>query len=171
MLDQVFAAAMECTDMTESRFENSSDIVGDSQIGNDPSSDTLPSEPVKGPLVTFAVFGYNQEKYIREAVESALAQSYEPMEVVLSDDCSTDQTFEIMQEMARSYVGNKIVIARRTHANLGTFLHVVDVANIAKGELLVLAAGDESQEGKEQGRSLLIGSRLVPGVCFPGLIE
>ena len=37
-------------------------------------------------LVTFALFVYNQEKYIREAVEGAFAQSYEPMEIILSDD-------------------------------------------------------------------------------------
>ena len=40
------------------------------------------------PLVTFALFAYNQEKYIREAVEGAFSQTYEPLEIILSDDYS-----------------------------------------------------------------------------------
>ena len=51
------------------------------------------------PLVTFALFAYNQEQYIREAIEGAFAQTYQPLEIILSDDCSTDRTFEIMREM------------------------------------------------------------------------
>lgn len=45
--------------------------------------------------VTFFLLAYNQERYIREA---ALAQDYPDLEVVLSDDCSTDGTFAIIQE-------------------------------------------------------------------------
>lgn len=56
------------------------------------------------PLVTFALFACNQEKYIREAVEGAFSQSYEPLEIILSDDCSSDRTFE-MREMAAEYKG------------------------------------------------------------------
>lgn len=37
----------------------------------------------KRPLVTFALFAYNQERFIREAVEGALAQTYSPLQVVL----------------------------------------------------------------------------------------
>ena len=55
------------------------------------------------PLVTFALFAYNQEKYIREAVEGAFSQTYEPLEIILSDDCSSGGTFEIMQEIAAEY--------------------------------------------------------------------
>ena len=57
------------------------------------------------PLVTFALFAYNQEKYIREAVEGTFSQTYEPLEIILSDDCSSDRTFEIMEEMAATYDG------------------------------------------------------------------
>lgn len=94
-------------------------------------------------LISFALIAYNQEKYIREAVASAFAQTYEPLEIILSDDCSTDQTFEIIQEMAKSYRGSKKIIARQTHSNIGTLRHVVDVASVAAGQLIILAAGDD----------------------------
>lgn len=95
------------------------------------------------PLVTFALFAYNQEKYIREAVEGALAQDYSPLEIIISDDCSTDQTLKIIQHLVKSYKGPHRVIARQTERNSGTLLHVADVAKKAHGKFLVLAAGDD----------------------------
>lgn len=95
------------------------------------------------PLVTFALFAYNQEQYIREAVAGAFAQSYEPLEIILSDDCSTDRTFEIMQEMAAAYSGPHNVLVRRNPINTGTVDHFLGVAKLARGELLVVAAGDD----------------------------
>jgi cellulose synthase/poly-beta-1,6-N-acetylglucosamine synthase-like glycosyltransferase len=96
-----------------------------------------------GPLVTFAILAYNQEKYIRQAVEGAIAQTYNPLEIILSDDSSTDRTLEILKEMASTYRGPKTIVVRQTKNNCGTFLHVAEVASLAKGELLVLAAGDD----------------------------
>ena len=95
------------------------------------------------PLVTFALLSYNQETYVREAIESAFVQTYEPMEIILSDDCSSDQTFEIMKDMARNYCGPKKIIVSQTEKNCGTLLHVANVAKLAKGALLVLGACDD----------------------------
>lgn len=99
------------------------------------------TEPL--PLVTFALFAYNQEKYIREAVEAAFAQNYHPLEIVISDDGSSDNTFEIILEMVQSYKGTHKVVALQTANNLGTLLHVAHVAKISEGELFILAAGDD----------------------------
>ena len=95
------------------------------------------------PLVTFALFAYNQEKFIREAVEGAFAQTYEPLEIILSDDCSTDRTFEIMQEMVATYTGPHRIVMNRNVANLGVGEHVNCVVEMAEGELIVGAAGDD----------------------------
>ena len=95
------------------------------------------------PLVTFALFAYNQEQYIREAVEAALAQDYARLEIIVSDDCSTDQTFRIIEEVVQAYHGPHTVVAQRTKRNRGTLLHLADVARISHGALLVLAAGDD----------------------------
>lgn len=95
------------------------------------------------PLVTFALFAYNQEQYIREAIEGAFSQTYEPLEIILSDDCSSDRTFEIMQEMAAAYQGPHQVIVRQSDENRGLLNHILEVAQNSRGEFIVVAAGDD----------------------------
>lgn len=95
------------------------------------------------PLVTFALFGYNQEEYIREAIEGAFSQNYEPLEIILSDDCSKDRTFEIMQEMATSYDGPHQVRFRKTANNQGLLAHINSVIDEVNGQIVIMAAGDD----------------------------
>ena len=80
----------------------------------------MPDNATDQPMVTFALFAYNQEKYIREAVKGAFSQTYEPLEIILSDDCSGDRTYEIMKEMAKEYDGPHRVILNRLDKNIGT---------------------------------------------------
>lgn len=103
----------------------------------------LPEGTAERPLVTFALFAYNQEKYIREAVEGAFSQTYSPLEIILSDDCSTDRTFEIMEEIAKDYRGSHRVVVRRGSTNAGVVSHVLQVSHAASGKLMVMAAGDD----------------------------
>ena len=98
------------------------------------------------PLVTFALFAYNQEKYIREAVESAFSQTYEPLEIIISDDHSTDKTFEIIKEISTQYKGNHKIVIRQNSSNSGLNNHINQVASIASGNLIVMAAGDDISE-------------------------
>jgi glycosyltransferase involved in cell wall biosynthesis len=96
------------------------------------------------PLITFALFAYNQEQFIEEAVKGAFSQTYSPLEIILSDDCSRDRTFEIMSRMVEEYRGpHKIILNRNTH-NLGICAHMNRmVLEISGGELIVVAAGDD----------------------------
>ena len=98
---------------------------------------------INRPLVTFALFGYNQEKYIREAVEGAFSQTYEPLEIILSDDCSSDRTFDIMIEMAAEYQGQHDVSVVRQASNCGVMQHILSVSSHAAGDIIVVAAGDD----------------------------
>ena len=58
------------------------------------------SESTERPLVTFA-------------------QIYSPFEIILSDDCSPDGTFKIMQEMVEAYKGPHEFVLNRNEENLG----------------------------------------------------
>lgn len=48
------------------------------------------------PLVSICIPTYYGEKYIRQAMESALRQTYRPLEIIVSDDASTDKTLSII---------------------------------------------------------------------------
>ncbi|SDT95629.1 Glycosyl transferase family 2 [Pseudomonas pohangensis] len=113
------------------------------------------------PLVTFALFAYNQEKYIREAVEAALTQDYSPLEIILSDDCSIDATFEIMREMADCYTGPHSVVLNRNTRNLNVGGHINNVNRLSNGELIVAAAGDDISQPDRVSR--LVDAWLATG--------
>lgn len=95
------------------------------------------------PLVTFALFTYNQEKYIRQAVEAAMAQEYDPIEIIISDDCSDDNTFKIIKEISNKYQGLKTLIINRNEINIGISNHVNKILEISNGDFIVMAAGDD----------------------------
>lgn len=119
------------------------------------------------PLVTFALFAYRQEKYIREAIEAALNQTYSPLEIILSDDCSPDGTFEIMRAMANAYPGPHKVRLNRNENNLGIGAHVNKLLDMAAGELIVLAAGDDISE--IQRTEIMVDRWLLSGKKYDAL--
>lgn len=95
------------------------------------------------PLVTFALFAYNQEHYIQEAVEGALAQDYDNLEIILSDDCSSDRTFEIMESIAADYPRDRRLVINRNAANRGWVNHFNHIVSKAQGDIVVVGAGDD----------------------------
>jgi len=98
---------------------------------------------MENPLVSFLIGCYNQEAYIREAMEGAFAQDYSPLEIVVSDDCSTDGTFAVAQQVAREYRGPHRLVVTRTPSNRGLTGNCNHAFAQAKGELFVLSAGDD----------------------------
>jgi glycosyltransferase involved in cell wall biosynthesis len=97
----------------------------------------------KGPLVTIFVMSYNQADTIAEAAESALRQSYEPLEVIFSDDASTDSSFDILRAAAEAYNGPNRVILNRNSQNLGLVRHINEIMRISSGEFIVHCDGDD----------------------------
>lgn len=98
---------------------------------------------MQNPLVTFLIGCYNQEAYIREAMEGAFAQDYSPLEIVVSDDCSRDGTFTVAQQVAHEYSGPHRVVVTRTPSNRGLTGNCNHAFALARGELIVLSAGDD----------------------------
>lgn len=95
------------------------------------------------PLISIVFFSYNQENFIEEAVLSVLNQSYPNLQIIISDDFSTDKTYELASKVVDDYDGIHNIILRQSHKNLGLGKHVEEVFSIAKGEYFVLAAGDD----------------------------
>lgn len=99
--------------------------------------------PDTAPLVSFFVLAYRQEAHVRAAIEGAFAQTWSPLEIILSDDCSPDGTFAVMEAMAAAYDGPHRVVLNRNPANLGLIGHINRVMEIATGAFVVQNAGDD----------------------------
>ena len=95
------------------------------------------------PLITFFLLAYNIEAFIREAINSTFAQTYSPLEIIISDDCSTDRTFDIIREMTANYHGPHIVRVNRNPKNLGICGQVNKIMELAHGELVIHGDGDD----------------------------
>jgi glycosyltransferase involved in cell wall biosynthesis len=93
-------------------------------------------------LVTFALMCHDQRPFIRDALRAALAQDYEPLEILISDDHSTDGTFDIIQEEIRRYAGPHSIRTVRHNQNIG-FENWFRTAENARGEFVVGAHGDD----------------------------
>jgi glycosyltransferase involved in cell wall biosynthesis len=87
---------------------------------------TTPTE--ERPLVSVVTPVYNGAEYIRECIESVLAQTYENWEYVIVENCSTDDTLEIAREYEQRDPRIRV-------AAPGVFLGAVDNANRAMGEI------------------------------------
>jgi glycosyltransferase involved in cell wall biosynthesis len=92
------------------------------------------------PLVTVAIPTYRRFGYLREAVESALRQTYDRVEVLISDDGDNPEIHEwgerMMQEDPR-------VRYQRNHHNLGLAANWNRLADLAQGEYIIIIGDDD----------------------------
>jgi glycosyltransferase involved in cell wall biosynthesis len=95
------------------------------------------------PLVSILLIAYRQERVVADAVRSALAQTYAPLDILISDDCSPDATHRVMLETVAAYDGPHRPRVLRTQRNLGISAHVSLLARQSRGELLFVFAGDD----------------------------
>jgi glycosyltransferase involved in cell wall biosynthesis len=93
------------------------------------------------PLVSILIPVYNRAHLIEETVHSALVQTYEPIEVVVVDNASTDSTWDILQNLAKSDRRLRIF---RNDSNIGPVRNWKRCAEEAKGELSKILFSDDT---------------------------
>ncbi|MFD3409162.1 glycosyltransferase [Aquirufa sp. HETE-83D] len=92
------------------------------------------------PLISIVMATYNGEKYLREQVDSLLAQSYPSLEFVFVDDASSDATLAILQEYVSRDPRIRLVVNPVNQGLLATFETGI---RAAKGEIIALADQDD----------------------------
>ncbi|MCT4645613.1 MAG: glycosyltransferase family 2 protein [Carboxylicivirga sp.] len=91
------------------------------------------------PLVTVAMVTYNSGKYVRTAIESVLESTYQNFELIISDDCSTDNTWEIINEYNDSRIRKF-----RNKTNLREYPNRNRCIDLAKGKYFIFIDGDDA---------------------------
>lgn len=120
---------------------------------------------------------YNREVYIIEAIESVLESTYVNWELIISDDCSSDNTLEIARKYAN--LDNRIKVFKN-EKNLGDYPNRNKAASYAVGEYLMIVDSDDKifTDGIENCLKLMLqypesnfGIRLFVDNTTPFILE
>ena len=90
------------------------------------------------PLFTIATITYNSGLWVKQAIESVLASGYEDFEYLISDDHSTDDTWEQIQ-----IYNDTRIRAWRNEKNIGEYPNRNKILNEAKGRYILYIDGDD----------------------------
>jgi glycosyltransferase involved in cell wall biosynthesis len=94
----------------------------------------------KLPLVSIVMATYNGSLYLAEQMESLLAQSYRNLEIIIVDDCSLDNTVEILKKFQEKNPSINII---SNETNLGYIKNFEKGCSLARGEYIALCDQDD----------------------------
>ncbi|TDH23298.1 glycosyltransferase family 2 protein [Segetibacter sp. 3557_3] len=128
------------------------------------------------PLVTVITVTYNSSLYVRDTIESVLSQTHSHLQYVIADDCSTDNTWEIIQQY-----NDPRITAYRNEANLGEYPNRNKAISYATGEYLIFIDGDDviyphgiaffvNMMQQFPGAALAIQKEYTNNVLYPALL-
>lgn len=95
---------------------------------------------ISKPKLSVMMANYNYGQYIREALEAILTQTYAPMEVIVVDDGSTDNSVAIIQEFMRKYSNLRLLQNER---NMGGLYSINRCLKETTGDYVYSAASDD----------------------------
>lgn len=91
------------------------------------------------PKVSIIILTYNQDEFIERAIKSALNQTYENFEIIISNNGSTDNTVKIIE----SFLPNKKIIFQNYLTNESPNLRQNQAIDISTGQLISWLYGDD----------------------------
>ncbi|GHU16190.1 hypothetical protein FACS1894163_05060 [Spirochaetia bacterium] len=92
------------------------------------------------PLVSVIIPCYNCEKYVELAVQSIIDQTYPNLEILITDDCSTDNSYNILKELAQN---DSRIILIKNEANLKLAKSLNNMIDMAKGKYIARMDADD----------------------------
>jgi glycosyltransferase involved in cell wall biosynthesis len=92
------------------------------------------------PKFSILIPTYNREEYLVESLDSALKQTYKDYEIIISDNCSTDNTVELLKKYTRTHKNIKFYSQKK---NLGTVRNIKFLINKAKGDYSLFLFDDD----------------------------
>jgi len=92
------------------------------------------------PLVSIIMLSYNNVRFVKRAIDSVLAQTYTNFELVISDDCSSDGSWELIQKLAES---DRRIRCYQPKSNLGIVKNRLFAYEKTKGKAIGHLDGDD----------------------------
>lgn len=88
--------------------------------------------------VSVVVTTYNLSRYIGQCISSVLHQTHSPYEIIIADDCSSDNTLELARKLS-----SELIIVRQGKNN-GALLNTLSGLNKATGDIVAFIDGDDT---------------------------
>jgi len=95
---------------------------------------------VHKPTLSVLISNYNHGLYLPTALDAILSQSYKPKEIIIIDDASTDNSFEILKSYAEK---SDIIQLNRNEKNLGIFVNTNLLLKYATSDYVYSASSDD----------------------------
>ena len=95
---------------------------------------------MNNPLVSVIIPCYNAEKYVEEAVRSIMTQTYENLEILVTDDCSMDNTLKILKNLEKEDSRIKVI---ENKENLKIVKSLNNMIDIAQGKYIARMDADD----------------------------
>lgn len=117
------------------------------------------------PLVSIGLPVYNGKRYLEQAVDSILNQTYDNFELIISDNASTDETYEICESLARE---DQRIRLFRNEMNLGAAPNYNKVFHLSSGKYFKWACYDDLLAPEFLAKCVDVLERMPDVVlCFP----
>lgn len=95
------------------------------------------------PGVSLFMTSFNNARFVEEAAHSALNQDYPNLQVIFTDNCSDDGTYEILERVVRGYQGPHEVVLNRNETNRGVCGNVNAAVELSEHEILMRTCADD----------------------------
>ena len=92
--------------------------------------------------ISILITNFNKEKYIVKSIESVVNQNYSNFEIVVFDDCSTDNSINILKNFEKL----KIMINKKKQyksSPLNQIYGIIELFKKSKGDIIFLLDGDD----------------------------
>ena len=119
------------------------------------------------PKVSVIVPNYNHARYLKARIDSILNQTFQDFELILLDDCSTDNSVELLQSYADNPHVSHIVLNDR---NTGSpFLQWQKGIDLAQGEYVWIAESDDTAQPEFLSTTVaVLGQHPQAALCYTG---
>lgn len=93
------------------------------------------------PLISIIIPVYNVAPYIEKCLETVISQSYENLEIILVDDCGSDNSMDIVRDFCSSHIGNFVLLNHERNRGLSVARNTG--VKHAKGDYLFFLDSDD----------------------------
>lgn len=104
-------------------------------------SEPILNDPNK-PLVSVTIHNYNYGRYLRQCFDSVFAQTYDNIEIIFSDNASSDDSWDIALEYARKYTGTMTITCNRK--NFGSNANWLNCSLNIRGKYYIELCSDDA---------------------------